>query len=898
MVHRAWNAIQNPLTLRGTGQDVRAVFGFMQTFLSVIQRWSPTHVAITFDTPKPTFRHLESKEYKAHRPETPQELRSQFPIVREVMEAFRIPIFAVDGFEADDLLGTLSTQATEKGIVTLILTGDTDALQLVSPTIKVLLYHRPGEQKVCDEEQVAVRYEGLTPAQVIDFKALVGDASDNIRGVPGVGKKTAIKLLLEYGTISGIYANLETLPTKQRALFEEYRDLLAQGVRLVTIRHDVPVELDIEKSRFGLYDRSDVEKVCRKLEFFSMIHRIPGSHRADSGYSARSARVNAVERYYETVETKEDLRALVNELTRATTFSLDTETTSIDPMNAELVGLSFATLPGRAWYIPVGHASGRQLPIGDVLGSLRLVLEDANLGKVAHNANFDWTVLANNGINVKGLAFDTMLAAHMLGRKSLGLKELALEVLGEPMAPITSIIGLGRNQTTFDAVPIELAAAYAAADADMTLRLRLPLQRDLESMGSWKLLEEVELPLLPVIVGMQRTGIAVDIKLLEKMGVTLGREIERLEAEGHISVGHRFNLNSPAQLGKVLFEELRITGQYPELGRPKRTRTGGYSTDAATLEMLRGVHPVVDLVLEYRQLSKLKSTYVDALPQAVNSHTRRIHTTYKQAGSVTGRISSHDPNLQNIPIRTDLGRQIRQAFLPGVPDWILVAADYSQIELRVLAHLSHDRALLEAFSQDQDIHAATAAQVFGIGLNSIDAEQRRVAKAINFGVIYGLSAFGLTQHTRLTYEESQRFIDTYFLRYPGISDYVERTKEQARRKGYVETMLGRRRFMSEIHSPNRSLRQAAEREAINMPVQGTAAEIMKLAMLSVAHSLETRNFRSRMLLQVHDELILEAPMEEVQALKRLLLDVMPGATELAVPLRVTVKTGKNWGELE
>ena len=908
MVHRAWYAIQNPLTVRATGQDVRGVYGFAQMLRKAYEDFRPTHMAITFDTPAPTFRHTLFEAYKAQRPEMAPELHQQFPFVRRLMEVQRIPIFELDGYEADDLLGTLSAQAEAQGVETLILTGDTDILQLVSPQVRVILQYRIAEQLVFNETRVRERYGGLTPQQLIHLKALRGDPSDNIPGVPGVGEKTAIRLLQEFGSIGDIYENLDKLPDRQRALMEEHRDRAFQGLQLITIVRDAPVKLDLEASRWGQYSRREVVEFLRELEFRSLVNWVPEGELDGVGdESVAAVAEEAVEVAYQTVTDASALEALARELTASSGFTFDVETAPldpqskmVDPMRSSLVGLSFATAPGRAWYVPVGHVEGEQLGLDVALERLKPLMEDPELPKAAHNGNYDMTVFGNHGVTVRGLAFDTMLASHLLGRKALGLKSLALDLLGIEMTPITDLIGTGRNQTTMAQVPVEKAAPYAAADADMTYRLWTMLAEDLRSEGFEKLLTEVEMPLVPVLVDMQITGIKLDVPLLEKMGSALGERLAQLETETYKAVGHRFNMNSPAQLGELLFGELKLHEQIEGMGRPRRTKTGAYSTDASVLEFLaqQGAHPVVGHVLENRQLTKLKSTYVDALPVLVSPHTGRVHTSYNQAGSVTGRVSSNDPNLQNIPIRTELGRQIRVAFVPGEQDWLLLAADYSQIELRVLAHLSQDAALLEAFHQDLDIHGATAAQVFGVPLDGVTADQRRIAKVLNFGVIYGVSAFGISQQTELSVEEGRQFIESYFARYPGAAEYVERTKRQAREQGYVETLLGRRRAIPEIHFSNPNIRQGAEREAINMPVQGTAAEVMKLAMVNLSRRMEAEGLQSRMLLQVHDELIFEAPSQEVEPLKGLVLEVMPSAMELAVPLKVTVKVGANWGELE
>lgn len=906
MVYRAWYAIQNPLTLSKNGEEVRGVYGFLQMFRKVIDSYRPTYVALTLDRPAPTFRHFKYQDYKAHRPKSPQELQDQFPHVRRLMEAFSVPIFELDGYEADDLLGTLSAQSEGNGLDALILTGDTDVLQLVSPKVRVILQYRMGEQLLFDEARVRERYDGLTPHQVIHFKALRGDPADNIPGIPGVGEKTAIKLLQEFGSVENIYNNLSLIPEKQREVLKRHMEAAFQGVDLVTIVRDAPVTLDLEASKWGQFNRQEVIKSLQELEFFSQMNWVPmGSIETDNFIeSTVTDRNNPIIPEYSTIQTKDQLRQLSDNLMTSGGFAFDVETApespeirSVDPMRSFLVGLSICQKEGQAFYIPLGSKSGVQIPIESVIEILKPVFESNSIQKIAHNANFDATVLGNYGILVRNVAFDTMLAGHLLGHRPLGLKGMALNLLGVEMTPITELIGTGRQQITMADVPIDRVAPYACADADMTYRLWGLLKKQIEMEGLSPLFENVEMPLVPVLVSMQIMGITLESSLLDTMAHDLGERLQQVETEAYEVVGHQFNLNSPSQLGEVLFSELRLN-EISQTGRPKRTRTGGYSTDAAILEALRGSHPIIDLVLENRQLSKLKSTYVTALPILIHPRTGRVHTSYNQAGSVTGRISSNDPNLQNIPIRTDLGRQIRVAFRPVSIDWVLFSADYSQIELRVLAHLSQDEGLLTAFQNDLDIHSTTAAQVFGVQLSEVTPGQRRLAKVLNFGVIYGISSYGISQQTGLSLEEGSRFIRDYNQRYPGIHQYVESTKDMARGKGYVATLLGRRRPIPEIHSSNFHLRQAAEREAINMPVQGTASEVIKIAMISIHNNLLELKLRSKMLLQVHDELIFECPADECEQLSELVTQTMPKAMKLDVPLKVTVKTGANWGELE
>ena len=900
MVHRSWHAIsvRQHLSVSKTGENITAVFGFTNTFLKAIQEWNPTHCAIVFDLPQPTFRHKQYAEYKAHRPEAPPELRAQFDRIRELMRAFNVPIFEAEGFEGDDVIGTLCRQAEEQSIETVILTGDTDTLQLVSPWVRVALSYSIQERKVYDEAAVRARYGGLTPAHQPYIKALMGDSSDNIPGVPGIGEKTAVRLITEFDSVEGVFQKIDrVMPPKLREALQSHHENVLMSQELATIVRSAPVELDLERSRFWMYDRSQVVELLRELEFFTIVRHVPESQALASTEGEREPKASTPSSEeqphldYVVIDSVEGLEALVQELAGSRRFAFDTETTSIDPMRADLVGFSFSTEPGRAWYVPVGHREGRQLSLEETLSRLRPILEDSSIDKVAHNANYDMTVLGNYGIRPKEKIYDSMVAAHLLGRKALGLKNLALDLLGVEMTPITDLIGRGSKQVTMDLVLIEQAAPYACADADMTGRLAKMLEEDMGVEGFLGLFSDVEMPLVPVLVTMQSNGISLDAHVLHEMSRDLDKQLKELEVDTYNAVGHAFNLNSPQQLSEVLFNELGLP-------KTKRTKTG-YSTDAAALEMLKEAHPVINNVLEYRQLSKIKSTYVDSLPELINPRTGRIHTSYNQSGSATGRVSSSDPNLQNIPIRTELGRQVRKAFVAeNAPDWTLFSADYSQIELRVLAHLSKDAALLEAFNRGEDIHSATASMMFDVPLEGVTSDHRRIAKVLNFGVIYGLSAYGISQQTEFSPEEGQKFIDSYFSKYQGIREYLEGVKRQVRETGYVETVLGRRRYVPEINASNFIVRQAAERMAVNMPIQGTAADAMKLAMIRVYRRMEKEALKARMLLQVHDELVFEVPVEEVDVLKDVVYQEMPEALKLAVPLMVDVKTGYTWGDLE
>ncbi|MFC1939449.1 DNA polymerase I [Chloroflexota bacterium] len=665
-----------------------------------------------------------------------------------------------------------------------------------------------------------------------------------------------------------------------------------QGKELATIVIQTPITLNLDDCRLSHYDRNRVVELFRELEFFSLLDRLPETEWATHETAAQVKTEPPTTRDYHIINTSADLDRLLGRLSASKSFAFDLETTSLDAMSAQLVGISLSLAPGEAYYIPVGHVGWvevEQMPLDYVIEHLKSPLEDAALAKLAHNGKYDMTVLAEYGITVNNLTVDTMVAAYLLSEKSLSLKALAFSKLGIEMTPIVALIGSGAKQLSMSQVEIARAADYACADADMTLRLTELLSDELRQQGLWQLFADVEMPLVPVLIHMERSGIALDTELLRQMAHHLGEQVLKLETEIYNSVGHQFNINSPQQLSRVLFEELKLTAT--------QKRKGSYPTGASVLEELRGTHPIIEFILEYRQLAKLKSTYIDALPGLINPKTGRVHTSFNQTRTATGRLSSSDPNLQNIPIRGDLGKQVRQAFI-APPGCCLLGGDYSQIDLRALAHLSQDWGLLSAFERDEDIHAATATRLFGVDASKVTADMRRLAKTVNFGVIYGMSDYGLEQATELSREEAAQFITAYFEKYPGVKQYLESTKQLARDRGYVQTLLGRRRAIPEINSDNRQVRQSAERMAINMPVQGTSADIIKVAMINLYREMGKRRLKSKMLLQVHDELLFEVPDEELEEVRRLVSDTMSTALELSVPLKVDMNSGRNWGELK
>ncbi|MFC1992354.1 DNA polymerase I [Chloroflexota bacterium] len=894
LVHRAFHALP-PLTVSKTGEVVSAVYGFALILLKVISELKPTHYAIAFDKKGPTFRHQLFDQYKAHRPETPEELVNQLGRVRQLVEAFHIPIFEFDDYEADDALGALSHQASDQGIDTIIVTGDTDAMQLVSPRVKVL-YPKPrgsfSDTMLYDEAAVIQKY-GIKPEQVADFKALVGDTTDNIPGVPNIGPVKAVNLLKQFGSIDQVYAHLdEVTPIKVQDILRQNEAQAYQSKTLTTIVTQMPITLDLDDCQIGRYDRNQVTELFRELEFYSLLPKLPDVESEGASSSTIQVEAKPPQGAYKIVNTTPALDDTVSRLSAAKSFAFDVETTSLDAMSAQLVGISLSPAPGEAYYIPVGHIGlwqVEQLPLEQVIDRLKPLLEDASFAKLAHNGKYDMTVLAEHGATVNNMTFDSMVAAYLLGEKSLGLKALAFSKLGVEMTPITALIGSGAKQISMSLVEAGKAADYACADADMTGRLVELLGPELQQQGLWQLFSEVEMPLVPVLMRMERCGVALDTALLRQMALHLGEQLMKLEDEIYGGVGHQFNINSPQQLGYVLFEEL-------ELPAGRKTKSG-YSTGAAVLEELRGVHPIIESILDYRQLSKLKSTYIDALPVLINPKTGRVHTSFNQTRTATGRLSSSEPNLQNIPVRGEVGKKVRQAFI-APSESCLLAGDYSQIDLRALAHLSQDSNLLSAFHQEEDIHASTAALLFGVGASQVTSDMRRLAKTVNFGVIYGMSGYGLEQATELSREEAAQFITSYFEKYPGVKQYLESTKKQAKEAGYVQTLLGRRRYIPEINASNRQIREAAERMAINMPVQGTSADIIKVAMIHLEEEMGKRHLKSKMLLQVHDELIFEVPDEELEEMRRLVPQIMSSALEFSIPLKVDIKTGNNWGEME
>ena len=924
LAYRAYYALTRgtpgSFTTRG-GEPTAGVFGFTSILLRILEQDRPEYLVVTFDTGK-TFRDELFPEYKATRAKMPDDLRPQIERIRQVVDAFSIPRLEIEGYEADDVLGSAARWAVEQGLGVKIITGDRDLLQLVGGRVLVNL---PGKSLSDSKDyypEDVVETLGVRPDQVVDYKALVGDKSDNIPGVAGIGEKTAVGLLKSYSTLDGIYDHLEEIAAGTRARLEAGRQSAYLSQKLATIVTGLVVSFDLEMARAGHFNPDQIESVFRELEFRSLLNRLhaiyplygkgvsPGGTGAGSGQqltffetAQKIEPASSVQSFDDRgvrtriVDSPQALQELLQALQSAERIAFDTETTSTDQMRAELVGISLAVKPDEGYYIPVGHSHelGNQLPLTDVLAALRAPFTDPRVPKVGHNLKYDFILLARHGLRPEPMVFDTMIAEWLTNpiSRNLGLKNLAWVRLDFKMTDIEELIGRGKDQRTMDQVPIPEAAAYAAADAVAVLKLMPQLQADLEASQATQLMDEIEMPLVPVLADMEMAGIALDTDFLGRMSAEMQTRLGEIEIQVYQMVGEPFNINSTQQLSVALFERLKL----PPPDRTRRTASGHYSTSVEVLEYLSGKHPVVDLVLEHRELAKLKSTYLDALPAQVNPHTGRVHTSYNQTGAVTGRIASSDPNLQNIPIRTDLGRQVRHAFIAGSGTQLL-SVDYSQVELRIAAHMSGDENMLAAFRAGQDIHTATAAAIYNCDLDEVSSAQRRHAKAINFGLIYGMSAFGLTRTTELTLAEAEDFVSAYFRQFPGIKSYLDGIRRQAAEQGYVETLLGRRRYFPGLKNQgNPNIRAREEREAINAPIQGTAADIMKIAMLRLPPALRQAGLSGRMLLQVHDELVLECPPAEMSATARLVRQVMEAAYELKAPLRTEARSGQNWGQL-
>ena len=912
-----------------SGEPTNAVYGFARTLIDILNE-HPVYLAVAFDKGM-SGRDELFEEYKGTREKMPDEMRTQMARIRELIQAFNIPILELDGYEADDVLGSIAPQAEGEGCSVRIITGDRDLLQLITDCTTVQLPgKRQGDAQIYDVDRFHEEYDGLEPLQLVDLKGLMGDNSDNIPGVKGIGQKGAQKLIKAYGSVANLYDHLDEIKGSTHDKLEASRDLAFLSRELARIRTDVPVTIALPSCVAHDYSYAQVEALFRELEFRTLIDHLPGAPQRTEASGpvqqlsmfevAETPQAEAAPEEgpvpFAIVDDDEKLAVLVARLNAAEAITFDVETTSIDRMLGDLVGISLSVDGGEGYYLPVGHIptnaphstevtqpdlveghTPRQIPLKQVMDAIRPAMTNPDIPKYAHNASYDLVMMRRYGIDVQPITFDTMVAEWVCDptSRNLGLKNLAWVRTGVRMTEISDLIGTGKNQITMDRVPVERAAPYAAADAVLTHRLAALLKPELEERNAWKLFSQIEMPLIPVIADMEMNGVLLDVDYLHALSKDLGDRLVTIAEEIYDLSGGPFNIGSPKQLNDILFEKLGL----PTEGLRKTTH--GLSTAADVLDSLRDAHPIVERILAWRELSKLQSTYVDALPALINPRTGRVHTHFNQTGTATGRVSSIDPNLQNIPVRTEEGRRVRHAFI--TPDGCsMLSVDYSQVELRILAHYSQDDALLEAFRNGVDIHRATAAAVYNVPLDAVTYEQRSFAKSVNFGLMYGMGAFRLARDSALTLAEAEDFITNYFHQFPGVRTYLDGSLEQARQRGYVETLLGRRRYFRILEDkgdkPSRTpAYQRAEREAINMPVQGTAADIIKIAMINLARALKDGGFQSRMILQVHDELVLEGPDEEMTRIAPLVIEVMESAFTLDAPLRADARIGPNWAEL-
>ncbi|MGB9747163.1 MAG: DNA polymerase I [Bacteroidales bacterium] len=925
LIFRAYYAFINSRMTNARGLNTSAIYGFTAALEDVIRTQKPTHIGVVFDPSGPTFRNELYPPYKANRDETPEPIKIAVPWIKKVIEAWNIPILEVPGFEADDVIGTMSRLAEKKGFYTLMVTPDKDFTQLVTPRVKMLKPGRSGgEAEIIGPEEVLKRFQIEHPSQVIDILALWGDTSDNVPGAPGIGEKGAIKLISQFKSIENLYANIYLLPEKTRNILLNNKELIELSKQLVTINCSVPVEFIEPELKMTNPDLNKISEIYSELDFRSLLNRLrqnpPLTEETPSREKGRSVSISPaqptlfpaesespgfggressaqdasgavfktirdVPHEYRLLVSEQEVQDLAAFLGKQKEFCFDTETTSLDTHTADLVGISIAVEPGKAWFVYTWNNE-------KVIEILRPVLEEEAMGKIGQNMKFDLAVLAHRGIHVRGELFDTMVAHYLLQPEERhSMDYLARKFLGYDPVPITELIGeKGKNQLSMAQVKPEEVSEYAAEDADITLQLKTVLEKLLSDAGLMPLFRQIEMPLVSVLTEMECTGVKIDTEALNEYALLLTREMNAVEEEIYSLAGTRFNIGSPKQLGEVLFEKLKIAENV------KKTKTKQYATSEEVLLELRTAHPVVEKILDYRSYKKLLSTYVEALPRLINPTTGKIHTSYNQTIVATGRLSSTNPNLQNIPVRDERGREIRKAFIPSDPQGCLLSADYSQIELRIMAHFSEDPSMIEAFERGEDIHAATAAKIYQVPREKVTREMRNRAKTANFGIIYGISAFGLSQRLGIPRREAEELIREYFHNFPGVHRYMQEAIRKAREKGFAETMFGRRRFLPDINSQNGNIRGMAERNAINTPIQGTAADIIKLAMIRISNRIHQQKLRSRMVMQVHDELVFDVAPGEVEVVKEIAVHEMQNACTLKVPLVVDVGTGANWLE--
>ena len=895
ILHRAWHALP-PMTTKD-GRMVNAAYGFVTTFFRALKEFKPEFVAVSFDRKEKTFRHLEYKEYKAGREKQPDEFYAQFPIVKQILEAMNIKIYEQAGFEADDIIGTLcdKRQVDRDDVLSIIVTGDMDTLQLVDDNTEVYTLRKGmSDTVIYNELAVKEKFDGLTPSQMTDFKGLCGDASDNIPGVKGVGEKTAIGLLKEFGSLEDIYKNIKTQEYKNIKVTErlynlliEYKEVAVQSKRLATIIRDVKLDFNLADCALRDFDKNKIFELFQEFEFKSLLNRLPefGGEKAEEAAQAEEKHNKNKHQYYYVSEQKE-FDKFFSELSRQEEFVFDTETDGLDIFKAKLLGISFCWQEGLAYYIE---------PRKEFLKQLKPIFDNEKIKKICHNMKFDVKVLKMNGLEVNGQYFDTMIASYLLnpGTRAHKLDDVVFREFGYQMTKITDLIGKGKGQITLAFVDKKKVSDYSCEDADYTWRLIEPLKKELKENKLIELFTNIEMPLIEVLVEMEMNGIKIDVQYLNDLAKKTEQRINGLIKKIHELAGQEFNVSSPKQLKEILFDKLNLSIE--GIGKTKT----GLSTAADELEKLRGLHPIIELIEEYRELTKLQSTYIEALPKLADKKTNRVHTEFNQTITATGRLSSSNPNLQNIPIRTELGREIRKAFVAEKGNKI-ISADYSQVELRVIACLSGDKTMMEVFERGEDIHAATAAKIFNIELKDVTKEMRYSAKEVNFGILYGMGAWGLSSRKKISRVEAKDFIDKYFKSFNKVKDYLDQVKEDARQKGFVETMFGRKRYLPEINSGVQQVRAAAERMAVNMPIQGTAADLMKIAMIEVFRELKKTLQQSeiKMLLQVHDELVFEAPQELAKKIAKIIDEKMEKVHKLCVPIKVETEVGDNWQDLE
>ncbi|HWK57708.1 MAG TPA: DNA polymerase I [Parapedobacter sp.] len=920
LIYRAYFALSKNPRITSTGFNTSAIFGFANTLLELLRTQQPSHIAVVFDTMAPTNRHVEFELYKANRQAIPEDLAAAIPYVYKLIEGFNIPLITLDGYEADDIIGTLAKQAEAKGYTVYCMTPDKDFGQLVTENIFIYKPARLGNgAETLGVTEILEKWEVSDVKQVIDILGLWGDAVDNIPGIPGIGEKTAKSLIKQFGSMEGILANTDQLKGKQRENLETFAEQGLISKKLATIQLDVPVELDEERLLLGQPDRDALEPLFAELEFRTLGKRVFGeefnvsaAHAASGtqmdlfGNTASASidvastgteyvpppagrNVHNTPHNYVLADTSDLQQELAALLAKQSSFCFDTETTGTDANTADLVGLSFAIEPGKAWYVPTPCDKEGCL---EVLAHFKPILEDGSIKKVGQNIKYDILLLARYGVVVKGPLFDTMLAHYLIDPDTRhGMDMLAENYLGYTPVPITDLIGpKGKKQGNMQDVDLAAITEYAAEDADITLQLKAVFEPLLDQAEAAALAREVEFPLVHVLADMERCGVKVDVPVLKQLSESLATDTAVLEKTIYEKAGVRFNIASPKQLGEVLFEKLQLDP------KAKKTKTGQYKTGEDILLALAPKSDIVKDILEFRQLQKLKSTYVDALPNMINPVTGRVHTSYNQAVAATGRLSSTNPNLQNIPIRTERGREVRKAFIPTDDDHVILSADYSQIELRLVAHMSGDKGMLEAFEKGLDVHRATAAKVYGVPLDEVTSAQRRNAKAVNFGIIYGQSAFGLSQNLGIPRTEAAQIIEQYFAQYPGIKRYMNDTINFAKEHGYVETLLKRRRYLRDINSANQTVRGFAERNAINAPIQGSAADMIKVAMITIHEAIKKQGLRGKMTMQVHDELVFDVPKAELPIFKELAEKHMKNALVMSVPVVVELGEGRNWLE--